>query len=89
MACVVKPFTYTPNHTGQKGMGAEDWARWQEILTGGLNQSNIFADVVAQKSDPIPENVAYSVEGKVTRFYFKKNWGGSLTLSKLPHPFMQ
>src|SRR5688572_17583900 len=73
--CVVKPFTYNPSESGEEDlMSAPDLQRWQEMLADGLNQSNIVAEVVAQNGDHIQENAAYVIDGKVTRFYFKKNW---------------
>ena len=71
---VVKSFNYTPVDKGDKEMTPQDIEKWQEILVQGLDQSNIFAEVVAEKGDRASGNAAYSVDGRITRYYFKKNW---------------
>jgi hypothetical protein len=83
--CVVKPFTYEPikdkesSSTSEKPTEDEevtqaDINKWQELLVSGLNQSNIFAEVVPARSEGKVDNADYVLTGKIRRFYFKKNW---------------
>lgn len=72
---VVQPFAYTPIESDEQDlMTKEDLLRWQEVLADGLNRSNIFADIVRQNGDKVPDHTAYLIDGKIKRFYFKKNW---------------
>jgi hypothetical protein len=71
---VVKAFKYDPVEKEEEGMAPQDIAKWQELLTQGLDQSNIFAQVVAEKGDRTADSAVYSLDGKITRYYFKKNW---------------
>ena len=72
--CVVKPFTFEPVETPDQEVTPSDITRWQEILVDGLNQANIFAEVVAVKNDSKIDNANYVISGKIRKFYFKKNW---------------
>src|SRR5437867_12270921 len=72
--CVVKPFTFEPVGSPDQEVTLSDITRWQEILVDGLNQANIFAEVVAVTNDSKIVNAQYVMSGKIRKFYFKKNW---------------
>jgi hypothetical protein len=71
---VVKAFKYEPIDQDEQEMAPADIVKWQELLAQGLDQSNIVTEVVPEKGDRASDNAAYSVDGKITRYYFKKNW---------------
>lgn len=71
---IVKSFTYEPVDKGDDEMAPQDIVKWQELLAQGIDQSNIFTEVVMEKGDRVSDKTAYSVDGKITRYYFKKNW---------------
>lgn len=75
VTAMVKPFDYSPIESDEGDlMVKEDLLRWQHILADGLNRSNVMTEVVSLNGEKPPENVAYIIDGKVKRFYFKKNW---------------
>jgi hypothetical protein len=67
-------FTYEPQESNDTGLEFFDMQQWQHIVVMGLNQANIFADVVACTGDEIPVAASYVLDGKITRFRFQKNW---------------
>ena len=69
--CIVKPFTFEPIEPPDQEVKPSDLTRWQEILADGLNQSNIFAEVIAAKNDTKVDNANYVLSGKIKKFYFK------------------
>jgi len=70
----VKSFTYDPVEKDADKLTPEDMMKWQELLTRGIDQSNIFTEVIMENGDRASDKTAYSVDGKITRYYFKKNW---------------
>jgi hypothetical protein len=55
-------------------MSAADLARWHDVLVDGLNQSNIFSEVVKANGEHVPDTASYVIDGRITRYSFRKNW---------------
>jgi hypothetical protein len=67
-------FTYETLASNDTPLEALDLQRWQNIVVAGLNQANIFADVVPCAGDEVPASASYVLDGRITRFRFQKNW---------------
>lgn len=67
-------FTYQPEEPKDTPLEASDLEKWQSLVVLGLNQTNIFADVVACSDEEIPSVASYVLNGRITRFRFQKNW---------------
>ncbi len=70
----VCPFTYEPQKSSDTELDSLDLQQWQSIVVTGLNQANIFADVVPCTGDEVPAAARYVLNGRITRFRFQKNW---------------
>lgn len=68
--CVVLPFERGAH---AEHLSAADLERWQELLAMGLDQSNLFASVVAARTLD-PATADFSLSGRLDRFRFRKNW---------------
>jgi hypothetical protein len=72
---VVLPFAFAPEDPDDAGRLTEhDLARWQSLLTAGLDQTNILESVVAASSGGPPPAGDYALDGRITRFRFRKSW---------------
>lgn len=71
----VLPFPYQPaDPDDASDLGAEDLAKWQNLLVAGLDQANIFAKVIpVSAGEPSPSS-DYVLDGRITNFRFQKNW---------------
>ena len=67
-------FDYEPRESGDTEFESLDLQQWQHIVVMGLNQANIFADVVSCTGDEVPAVASYVLDGRITRFRFQKNW---------------
>jgi hypothetical protein len=67
-------FTYEAMDSGDTPLEASDLQRWQSIVVMGMDQANIFADVVSCSGGEIPEVASYVLNGRIERFRFQKNW---------------
>lgn len=74
--CAVAPFTFAPTDASdQKMMSAADLDQWNEIFFSAVNIADICARTIKVRSlREVPHETAYLIDGKVTEFYFKKNW---------------
>jgi len=74
--CGVAPFTYEPTDRGEtKLMTAPDLARWHQMYFDAVNLADICAETVkVESATAIPKKVDYLIDGKISNFYFKKNW---------------
>jgi hypothetical protein len=67
-------FTHEVLDSSDKPLEALDLQKWQSIVVSGMNQANIFADVVSCSGEEIPEVASYVLSGRIERFRFQKNW---------------
>jgi hypothetical protein len=67
-------FTHEVLDSGDNPLEALDLQKWQSVVVMGMNQANIFADVVSCSGEEIPEVASYVLSGKIERFRFQKNW---------------
>ena len=74
--CGVAPFRYEPVDTGDKKlMTQSDRQKWDDIFYDAINIADICGRTVKVASPTnVPKEVNYLIDGKVTDFYFKKNW---------------
>lgn len=74
--CAVTPFSYEPVDQDDKSlMSDKDLQRWNDIFYDSVNLSHICARTIKVPATvSIPASVNYVISGKVTNFYFKKNW---------------
>jgi hypothetical protein len=71
----VMPFPYAPEDADEAGeLTPEDLARWQEVLTSGIDQANVFASVAPAATDGSTPASGYVLAGRITEFRFQKNW---------------
>jgi hypothetical protein len=72
---VVLPFAFAPEDPDEAGrLTEDDLARWQRILAAGLDQTNILESVVVASGAEAPPAGDYTIDGRITRFWFQKNW---------------
>jgi hypothetical protein len=67
-------FTHEVLDSGDNPLEALDLQKWQSVVVMGMNQANIFADVVSCSGEEIPELASYVLSGRIERFRFQKNW---------------
>ena len=72
---LVAMFSYAPEDPKDPAdLTQTDLARWQQLVTSGIDQSNIFAKVEAAPESGTPSQGDYVLGGRITRFRFQKNW---------------
>jgi hypothetical protein len=74
--CGIIPFEYVPiDIDDAKLMSKTDLEKWNELFLNAVNTADICGRTIrVASSKSIPKNVDYIIDGKVTSFYFKKNW---------------
>lgn len=74
--CGVAPFGFEPTDKDQAdAMTSADLAKWHKIYFDAVNLSDICKETIKlDSSNNIHQNIDYLIDGKITDFYFKKNW---------------
>jgi hypothetical protein len=71
----VLPFSFEPDDPDDASdLGGADLVKWESLLASGLDQSNIFANVITFSGDESQSPSDYVLGGRITRFRFQKNW---------------
>lgn len=74
--CGVAPFVFEPTNKDEADlMTSADLAKWHKIFFDAVNLSDICKETIKLDSGSnVSKNIDYLIDGKITNFYFKKNW---------------
>jgi hypothetical protein len=71
----VAPFAYEPEDPKDADdLTPADLTTWQRLLVAGIDQANVFARVEAAPEGGAPPAGDFVLSGRITRFWFEKNW---------------
>jgi hypothetical protein len=75
-SCAVTPFAWEPEEKSDSGnMRPADLEKWDQIYFDSVNLSDICAETVkVVPGGKVPNGIDYVIDGKISDFYFKKNW---------------
>jgi hypothetical protein len=74
--CAVGPFSYEPSDKSEsKLMDQSDLDQWNTLFFEAVNRSDICSRTIKVTSPgTVPPGATYLIDGKITEFYFQKNW---------------
>jgi hypothetical protein len=74
--CAVAPFRYEPTDKSDADlMTPKDLEIWNQQFFQAVNRADLCGRTIkVNAGQELPSSVDYLIDGKVTNFYFKKNW---------------
>jgi hypothetical protein len=74
--CGVAPFEYIPTDKGDANlMSQADLSKWHQMFYDAVNSADICKRTITLTSSlNLPDDVDYLIDGRISDFYFKKNW---------------
>jgi hypothetical protein len=70
----VRDFSYESQDPNDTDIVAADLDKWRSLVVSGINQANIFAEVIPYSGDDAGALATYTLDGHITSFRFQKNW---------------